>query len=63
MSLTVSDGFWLSLIVSYSFRLSLTVSLVTRRCYMSLTVSSSSMKLLHVSHCRLWLLAASPSAL
>ena len=43
--------------------LSLTVYLVPKRCYMFLSVSSSSLELLHVSNCLLWLLAVFPSAM
>ena len=53
----------MSLIVSYCFCLSLTVPLVPWSFYMFLTVSSSTMKLLHVSHCLPLSLAISPIAM
>ena len=49
--------------LSYCCWLSLIVFLVPCSCYMSLTVSSISMDLLHVSHCLPLLLAVSASAI
>ena len=49
--------------VSYGALWSLTISPITWSCYMSFTVSSTSMELLHVSHSLRWLLAFSPTVI
>ena len=61
--LPMPSSYCMSLTVYYVCWLSCTVSPLPWSCYMSLTVSSSSMEMLHVSHCLPWFLAVSLSSM